>query len=499
MFVNQFVLLALLPLITAQETVLGVYIYHRHGDRSTKSYPPTHLTDLGYAEVYQSGSFYRSRYIDSNATNPIFGISSDLAKDSQLSVQSPTDTVLQNSATGFLQGLYPPVGAALGSEAIANGSIIQSPLGGYQLIPVSVLTPTSPVSQPGDSVWLEGTSGCENAIVSSNNYFLSQDFQNLTAKTGAFYQTILPVINNTFTAATDIYKNAYASKFSLPLLKLPLTLSVWDFIQVSMIHNATIPSSDLLTTSNVLQLRTLSDHHEFNLAYNASEPVRAIDGAVLAAQVVQALNATIAGQSATSFNVQLGEYANFLSFFGLAQLPAASVNFTGINNFASSMVFELVTNSTVSNTSYPSTDNISVRFLFANGTAGQAPLNEYPLFGQSQIELPWNTFVTEMNKFAVGNQAAWCSACGAGSTACNTTTSASTGSSSASATATASSISGSGISRPVAGVIGAMVTLAVILASIALLMLAGGFRLVRKGSTAVNNGGVVGTTGAAKA
>ena len=212
----QFLFLAIFPLIEAQETILGVYIFHRHGDRSTKSYPPTHLTDLGYAEVFQSGSFYRSRYVDSNATNPIFGINSDLVKDSQLSVQSPTDTVLQNSATGFLQGLYPPVGATLGSEAIANGSTIESPLGGYQLIPVSVLTSASPDSQPENSVWLEGTSGCQNAIVSSNNYFLSQDFMNMTNKTAAFYQTILPVINSTFTSTTDIYKNAYASKHLRP-------------------------------------------------------------------------------------------------------------------------------------------------------------------------------------------------------------------------------------------------------------------------------------------
>ena len=212
MHIGRSVFLGLLPVIAAQETILGVYIFHRHGDRSTKSYPPTHLTDLGYAEVFQSGSFYRSRYVDSNATNPIFGISSDLVKGSQLSVQSPTDDVLQNSAAGFLQGLYPPVGATLGSESIANGSTIESPLNGFQLIPVSVLAPTSAVSQPGDAVWLEGTTGCENAIVSSNNYFLSQEFQNMTSKTASFYQTILPVINNTFTAATDIYKNAYASK-----------------------------------------------------------------------------------------------------------------------------------------------------------------------------------------------------------------------------------------------------------------------------------------------
>ena len=72
------------------------------------------------------------------------------------------------------------------------------------------------------------------------------------------------------------------------------------------------------------------------------------------------------------------------------------------------MTFELVTNSTVSNNSYPSTDDISVRFLFSNGTASENPLNPYPLFNQSESVIPWNTFVSEMNKIAIGDQTAWC-------------------------------------------------------------------------------------------
>jgi hypothetical protein len=44
-----------------------------------------------------------------------------------------------------------------------------------------------------------------------------------------------------------------------------------------------------------------------------------------------------------------------------------------------------------------------------------------------------------------------------------------------------------------------MVTLEVILAVIAFLLLVGGFRLVRKGSVAASNGGVVGVAGTARA
>lgn len=252
-----------------------------------------------------------------------------------------------------------------------------------------------------------------------------------------------------------------------------------------MIHNATIPSDDLLTPANVFQLQTLADDHEFNLAYNVSDQIRAISGATLAAQIVQQLNTTVTGKSKVPVGIQFGAYGSFLSFFGLAQLPAASENFTGIVDYASSMTFELVTNTTVSNTSYPAADDISVRFLFANGTAAENPLTAYPLFGQQDTVIPWNTFVTEMNKFAIGDQADWCSACG-NSTGICAASATSTGSSATSTPTSASKSGGGGISKAVAGVIGAMVTLAVILGLEALILLIGGLRISKKRSGVVS-------------
>jgi hypothetical protein len=138
MLAKPLLLSSLLPLVQTQETVLGVYIFHRHGDRTSKSWPPTSLTDLGYREVYTSGEFYRNRYIDARGSS-VHGISPNLAQNPQLIVQAPGDTVLQNSAAGFLQGLYPPVGATLGSEVLANTTTAEAPLGGFQLIPVNVV------------------------------------------------------------------------------------------------------------------------------------------------------------------------------------------------------------------------------------------------------------------------------------------------------------------------------------------------------------------------
>lgn len=266
-------------------------------------------------------------------------------------------------------------------------------------------------------------------------------------------------------------------------MKNNLTEIVYDLIHVSMIHNTSISSSDLLTKETVFQLQTLADNHEFNLAYNSSEPIRAIAGSTLAAQILAQLNATITGKSKQQVGIQFGAYASFLSFFGLAQLPQVSENFTGIVDYASSMTFELVTNATVTNTSYPSNDQISVRFLFANGTASENPLTTYPLFGRAETTLPWTTFVDEINKFAIGDQATWCSQCGNSTGVC------------ASSTATTSTTSSSnskgasgGMSKAVAGVIGAMVTLAVILGLEAIVMLVGGLRLVNKKRLAGGSG-----------
>jgi hypothetical protein len=256
---------------------------------------------------------------------------------------------------------------------------------------------------------------------------------------------------------------------------------VYDLIHVSQIHNKTIPSSNLLTSENVFQLQTLADVHEYNLAYNSSEPIRAIAGSTLAAQIVQQLNTTVTGKSKQQVGIQFGAYASFLSFFGLAQLPKASVNFTGIVDYASSMTFELVTNATVTNTSYPSADQISVRFLFANGSASENPLTTYPLFGQSETTISWPTFVNEMDKFAIGDQATWCQQCGNSTGVCASTSTSSSSPTATSALTTSShSSSSGGISKAVAGVIGAMVTLAVILGLEALIMLLGGLRLVNK-------------------
>ncbi|KAI0141333.1 histidine acid phosphatase-like protein [Pestalotiopsis sp. NC0098] len=479
---KQLALLALaaIPATTA-ETILGVYIFSRHGDRTPKALAPANLTSLGQEQVYQSGNYYRNKYVASDASSPIYKLSDDIAVASQMTITSQVDTVLQSSAQAFMQGVYPPVGT-LSTQELANGSSVEGTLSGYQYIPINAVASASSSSNAENSGWLQGSSGCGNAVVSSNNYLSSSEYLSTLNSTNGFYQGLLPVINTTFNSSQASFKNGY---------------TIYDYVHVATIHNSSIPSDDLLTNDTLNELFWLANAHEWGLAYNETDPIRAVAGATLAGQIVTQLNTTLTGKSKQPLAVQFGAYASFMSFFGLAQLQKLSDEWTGVVDYASSMVFELVADSdNVTAASYPASSDVSVRFLFSNGSAAANEPVAYPLFGQSETLLPWSTFVSEMNKFAIADTADWCTACGNSTGVCAEYASGSSGSGS-DTSASSSSSGGNGISLPVAGVIGALVTLVVILGIEALVYLAAGLKVVKKSTLAAASAG--GASGAVKA
>lgn len=448
----------LLADLVNSERVLGAYIFQRHGDRTTKAWPPTKLTSLGYSQEYMTGSFFHDRYISANSPYHIDGISTDIVNLAQVTASAPQDDVIENSGEGFLQGLYPPVGS-IGTETLRNGSTIQSPLNGYQLIPMSDVRSGSGSE---DSTWLQSTSLCNKAKVSSNNYFYSKSYLDLLSTTRGLYQSLEPLVNQTFSSSELSYKNAY---------------TIWDLLYVALIHNSTtsFPPSTTLTDTVIQEMFVLANEHEFNLAYNDSDQIRAVAGMNLAGEVLTALNETIISGGKSKLNVQFGAYATFLSYFGLAGLPVANENFTGIPSYASSMAWELVTND--EGTGMPATSDISVRFIFHNGSSigDSTQLQAYPLFGQSTIDLPWSQFVDKTNVFAIKSQHEWCEACGNSTGICASSSGIGDGSSS-------DSCSGGRMSLGVAGVIGALVTLGVLVGLLVLSMLIFGLRFVPKSS-----------------
>lgn len=203
----------------------------------------------------------------------------------------------------------------------------------------------------------------------------------------------------------------------------------------------------------------------------------------LASQALDFLNSTVSTTAPKlRLGVQFGAYASFQSYFGpagLLDVPGASGTndtFRGIPDYVSAMVWELFTDADDA-PSYPvPTDDLNVRFLFSNGTSrSQDAMNAYPLFGSGQPSMSWNDFVTTTQKFSVGTTRDWCVACGNATGVCAQYASAVSG-----GNGSGSRGGGSGMSTAVAGVIGAMVTLAVLLGVEALVLLVGGFRLVRR-------------------
>lgn len=275
-------------------------------------------------------------------------------------------------------------------------------------------------------------------------------------------------------------------------------------MHVAQIHNATIASDDLLTNETVHQLQTLADAHEWGLAYNESEPVRAIAGAVLAGQIMQALNETLAEPlnktSAQRLTVQFGAYGTFMAFFGLANLTAASPDFRGLVDYASSITFELVTNATVSGSDAPNTidtADVSVRFLFANGSASDDNVPQYfPLFGQSETTLSWADFSAGMSAFDIEDTSAWCTACGNTTGVCADSTS-SSGSDSGSSSSSSANSSDNSITPGIAAGIGILSLFGLILV-LAIAGFLAGFRVVKKGAHAAA-GAAAGAASAADA
>lgn len=206
-FIRLLFLAVLLPFSHAAETIVGVYLVSRHGDRTSKEAPPTALTPLGYEEAYDNGVYFRSRYIDStDDSTEINGISDKLVKLGQISPTAPAkDLVLQNSASAFLQGLYPPIQQV---ETLRDGKKVQTPIN-IQLIPVQ--STNSAGARLENTVWLQGSSGCANAIVSSSSYIDSEEYIGLQNSTRDFYKRLDPVINGAYQGDDQSFKNAYAS------------------------------------------------------------------------------------------------------------------------------------------------------------------------------------------------------------------------------------------------------------------------------------------------
>lgn len=422
------------------ETILGLTVFTRHGDRNSKTYSGYGLTSLGFQQNFQVGSVYRDIYLSSNSSKQILGISEDKYVPSQLYASAPSQKILSNTATAFLQGLYPPLEGTdpeVASITLNNGTEYTNPLGGYQYVFLNGVDENTP-----NTIWIKGDDGCPAYTEAADTFVDSAEFKERDAATRDFYAKFWPQLEDVFfLKESDLnYKKAF---------------DIFDLINVAQIHNTS--EVERVSSEDLFQLRTLADSAEFALNYNTSQPGRSIHAQTLSGAILKQLNQTVSTKGKLKFSLLAGSYDTFLAFFGITQLTRANPNFFGLPHYASTLAFEILTDEDVEE--FPSnTDDLKVRFLFRNGSDIGAPLTAFPLFGQSETVLPWTEFVEKMGDIAITSPDVWCSSCRSTEDFCavyNSTLS--TGS------INPPSGGGSKMSNAVAGVIGAAVTLGAVL------------------------------------
>ncbi|RMY74195.1 hypothetical protein D0863_03376 [Hortaea werneckii] len=505
----------ILRTVAADEyTAWASVVFSRGGERTPEvlGHLPTVLTSLGAQQMYQSGSFFRNRYITSSldlmSSDDDDTTLQDLSPDSidplQLYVAALDDQWTLASAQAFMQGLYPPytlndsIAESLeSSQMIANGSYIDYPLDGYQYPRIHAFS-SADVEFP----YLGGSLSCPAFNKQALDYRDSKDFRETQAESKSMYEAIgEPLLSDTLIEGAWDYYNAYA---------------IYDYINYRNTHNRSTATlleepqynGGASNSSSMDRLRWYADQQQYaqlgNLdaanAFAADTPswpgdvsgsISTIAGNMLAAKLLGQLQLAIQFRAQMyKLSILFGDFEPLLSFFALNKLPERNVNFYGLPDFGSTAVLELFswTNNTARGASFPtSTDDLYVRFWFRNGTQDSNEYDnrvfrQYGLFnrGPSQMDMSWAEFERGMYRILLPSMGDWCLQCGAANVFCSAwNSSLSVASTATTTTTTSSSGSSSRLAPAVAGVIGAVVALVVAGLIFTAVMLLGGVRLRR--------------------
>jgi hypothetical protein len=269
--------------------------------------------------------------------------------------------------------------------------------------------------------------------------------------------------------------------FSLDDLNYANAWTLWEYAAFQYQHNETLIQNSTFTSDDLDTLYNLASAQQIGFnSPDSNGTLKAIAGRTYASYVLQQFHHQIdSNGSAPPLTLLFGSFEPMLAFFALSNLatgPSAS-RFNSLPLHGSVMTFELFSLapeplSQNESIPFPDTSELWVRFLFRNGTDSDL-LTEYTLFGRgnSEDDMRWDDFVTDMGAFSLNDLVDWCLDCSSGSLFCEALL------------LNYDSEIGSGpskkvkpLSPPVAGVVGATVSIVVMLIVGAILALLG-FRL----------------------
>ncbi|GAA5864430.1 hypothetical protein JCM8547_005817 [Rhodosporidiobolus lusitaniae] len=378
-----------------QNAPLGVVIIARHGDRTgfyqnptTYTASDTVLTPLGEQQNYQLGQMLNAIYAGNDSTRAIAGLSSTEMVGSQISSIADAGgegSVIWDSAVALWQGFYPPR-LDISNMTLANGSIVTSPLGGYQYVKVETVIPT-------DDVDFEPWTNCAAWTNRSSEVYASEQFVERGKVEDGFLQQIKEsgIVGNRTVSMANFY-------------------NVFDYMNVNAIHDETYNNEvEALGNGTLAHARDLASFHEYALfTDSALDGLGNIAGRAILSRIISALQGFTEEDNNLLVQHYHVAYKPLSSLFNMTNVAAAS-NPTfeypyAMVDYASVAVYEIRESSTAG--------EYDVRFGFKNGSSTATDVTYYPLFGSSSVDIPLSTFISNLNGSVIQNNTDWCTLCG---------------------------------------------------------------------------------------
>ncbi|KAF3926088.1 hypothetical protein ABW20_dc0109918 [Dactylellina cionopaga] len=461
------------PVLQTNGTVLSVFIFHNHCDRTSMILPDGSAGGKfgapGATMCYADGTYYWNKYFRDDSALKIYG-TSQIYNEDYVNAEVPNVDISVQSATAFMQGVFKPVDlistvtSGETQDEADNSTFVNGPLQGYQYAPITTYRSTDP-----QSIWVAGNLlQCNNQKTASGLYYASDDYKEIFAESQPFLASLYePYFQGVFEENMMVFFNSWV---------------LFDYVEQNRLANnqtlLDMPDEDFQ------RLRVYANHLEFNLYANTttagspnwadgdtSETLRDVGGRLLAGKAARMFRDTIAsGGWQNKFNFVLGNFDIMMSFFAVANLTSRSDDFYGIPDLGSSIVLELYTDDTTLNTDGQiDPTSIKVAFGFRNGTSVDDTLTYWPLFDDDPqgdpVSMVLDKFLAKMDQVSVDSVGQWCSVCSAQVDFCQTSETSPNGSSNPNGSDSSQGSTDQSQNRmnpAVAGIIGAVIMLALI-------------------------------------
>lgn len=395
------------------EKVWAVFAYTAYGD-STPALPhhSKTLTQYGAEQLYAAGSAFRNRYVETrlNENTRVQNLSSYTLDSDEVDVLSTTDQFTVASAQAFMQGLYPPVETYTdGYSQLANGSWATYALSGYQFPRLITLGMTDLGFEK-----LAGHAACPLHELSKREYEGSIEFQQIEEQSASFY--------------ARLYDNALSHVFDRSQVHYSNARYISDYLDYESLHNITF--FDNLDQEDIDRARWLADQYVYatnsdvsSSSNTPSKNIRSVAGQTLASLVLQLFEQNIADLgSKVKMMLAFGSYEPPVALASLMRLASPrEANFYSRPAQGASVVFELFSFDDQISPIYPAISNLYVRFLLHNGTKSSTVFSPHPLFGRgpSNIAISYTEFREEMSRISLGPTRDWCLRCNSSAVFCS--------------------------------------------------------------------------------